>query len=83
MNTFIKAMPEVESRTQGQEQKKNPKPRPRTAFLRTDPFEAKDRNARGQGQEPRTLALVFSKKRKKSSKFFSGHLQFNWLTQNF
>ena len=28
---------------------KNLRPRPRTAFLRTDPLEAKNRNARGQG----------------------------------
>ena len=34
---------EVESRTQGS------RPRPRTAFPRTDPLEAKNRNARGQG----------------------------------
>ena len=46
--------------------KKNPWPRPRTAFPRTEPLEAKDRNARGQG--PRTQAQAFSKKR--SSKFF-------------
>ena len=66
-------LPEVESKTQGsrpnQEHKKNPRPRPRTAFPRTDPFEAKDRNARGQGQGPRTLAQVFSKK-KGLQKFF-------------
>ena len=37
-------------------------------LARTDPLEAKDRNARGQG--PITQAQVFSKK--KSSKFFSG-----------
>ena len=48
--------------------KKNP--RPRTAFPRTDTLEAKDRNARGQGQGPRTLAQVLSKKKKSSQKFF-------------
>ena len=37
------------------------KPRPRTAFPRTDTLEAKDRNARGQGQRPRTQAQVLSK----------------------
>ena len=42
--------------------KKNPRPRPRTAFPRTDTLEAKDRNARGQGQRPRTQAQVLSKK---------------------
>ena len=64
------------ARGQGQGHKKNPRPRlrPRTAFPRTDPLEAKDRNARGQGQGPRTQAQVFSKK-KKSSKFFSGDHQ--------
>ena len=56
------------ARGQGQGHKKNPRPRPRTAFSRTEPLEAKDRNARGQGQEPRTQAQVFSEK--KSSKNF-------------
>ena len=50
---------EVESRTQGSRPRpktqKNPKPR--TAFPRTDPLEAKDRNVRGQG--PRTRAQLF------------------------
>ena len=49
------------ARGQGQGHKKNP--RPRTAFPRTDTLEAKDRNARGQGQEPRTQAQVLSKKK--------------------
>ena len=49
---------EVESRTQGS----RPRPRPRTAFPRIDTLEAKDRNARGQGQGPRTQAQVLSKK---------------------
>ena len=62
---------------QGQGHKKNPRPRPRprTALPRTEPLEAKDRNARGQGQGPRTQAQVFSKK-KSLQKFFSGDLQF-------
>ena len=47
---------EVESKTQGS------RPRPRTALPRTDPLEAKDRNARGQGQGPRTETEVFSEK---------------------
>ena len=38
------------ARGQGPRHKKNPRPRPRTALPRTDPLEAKDRNARGQGQ---------------------------------
>ena len=56
---------EVESRTQGSRPRtqKNPRPRPRTDFPRTDTLEAKDRNARGQG--PRTQAQVLSKKKKK------------------
>ena len=53
--------------------KKNP--RPRTALWRTDPLEAKDRNARGQA--PRTQPKVFSKLKKKGlQKSFSGNLQF-------
>ena len=40
----------------------------------TDPLEAKDRNARGQGQRPRKQPEVFSKKR--FLKSFSGDLQF-------
>ena len=54
---------EDKSRGQGQGHKKNPRSRPRTAFPRTDPLEAKDRNARGQGQGPRTQAQAFSKKK--------------------
>ena len=49
-----------------------PRPRPRTAFPRTDTLEAKDRNARGQG--PRTQAQVLSKNQKKGlHKNFSGN----------
>ena len=58
------------ARGQGQGHKKNPRPRPRTAFPRTEPLEAKDRNARGQGQGPRTPAQVFSKKKKVFKNFF-------------
>ena len=53
-------MAEVESRTQdlrprqSQGHKKN---------LRPEPFEAKDKNAQGQGQGPRTQEQVFSKKK--------------------
>ena len=59
----------MESRTQCSRSRTPKNPRPRTAFPRTDPLEAKDRNARGQGQEPRTQAQVLSKKRS-SQKFF-------------
>ena len=62
------------ARGQGQGHKKSPRPRPRTAFPRTKPLEAKDRNARGQG--PRTEAQAFSPPKKRSSKIFSGDLQF-------
>ena len=63
--------------------KKNPRPRPRTALPRTDPHEAKDRNARGRRQVPRTQAegvlqkkdfkIFFrrsSQKKSASTKFF-------------
>ena len=58
------------ARGQGQGHKKNPRPRPRTAFLRTDALEAKDRNARSQGQGPRTQAQAFSEKKKVFKIFF-------------
>ena len=62
---YILLYAEVESRTQGSRPRpriqKNPRPRPRTALPKTDPLEAKDSNARGQG--PRTQAQVFSKKK--------------------
>ena len=51
------------SQGQGQGHKNNPRPRPRTAFPRTDPLEAKDRNARGQGPRTKdTAASVLKKK---------------------
>ena len=69
------------ARGQGQEhKKKNPRPRsrPRTAFPRTDPLEAKDRNA----WRPRTEVQMFSKQKRssrkifrRSQKFFSGEIQ--------
>ena len=62
---------EMESRTQGLKPRprtqKNPRPRPRTALLRTDPLEAKDRKARGQGHRRKCSP------RKRSSKFFFRH----------
>ena len=36
---------------------------------RTDPLEAKNRNARAQGQGPRTQAQVFSKNKRSSKKY--------------
>ena len=64
-----------EHKARGQGHQKNPRPRPRTAFSKTDPLEAKDRNARGQGQGSRTQPQVFSKKNEGLQKSFSGNLQ--------
>ena len=55
------------ARGQGQGHKKTPRPRLKTAFPSTDLLEAKDRNARGQGQGPRTQLQVFPPKKKKMS----------------
>ena len=72
------SLAELESRTQGS----RPRPRtqknlrPRTAFPRTEPLEAKYRNARGQGQGLRTQAQAFSEKKKVFKKILSGDLQF-------
>ena len=54
--------------------------RPRTGIL-----EAKDRNARGQGQRPRTQAQVLSKNKKKrsSQKFFRRSQNKNVFTKIF
>ena len=51
------------TRGQGPRTQKNPRPRPRTAFPRTEPLEAKDRIAQGQG--PRTPAQAIFQKKKK------------------
>ena len=59
------------ARGQSQGHKKNPRPRPRTAFPRTEPLEAKDRNARGQ--RPRTQAQAFSEE--KGKKVFKNFFQ--------
>ena len=70
---------EVESRTQGSRPRprtqKNPRPRPMTAFPRTDTLEAKDRNARGQGQGPRHKSKCSPEKKKGLHKNFSGDLK--------
>ena len=70
-------------KARGQEHKKNPRPRPRTAFPRTDNHEAKDRNARGQGQGPRTQAQVLYKKKRSSQNFFKRSPQKNVFQKNF
>ena len=59
--------------------KKKSEAKAKKAFPRTDPLEAKDRNARGQGQGPRTQAQVFSKKKI----FFSGDLKKKGLQKRF
>ena len=56
-------------KARGQGHKKNPRPRPRTAFPRTDTLEAKDRNARGQGQGHKRKCSP-KKKKRSSQKFF-------------
>ena len=69
----------MESRTQGSRPRPRTQknPRPRTAFPRTETLVAKERNARGQGQGPRTQAKVLSNKKKKEGhhKKFSSDLQ--------
>ena len=88
-----------DTRLEAKDTKKNPRPRPGTAFPRTDTLEAKDRNARGQG--PRTQAQVLSKNKKKkrlhknflsdlkkkkkrsSQKFFKRSPQKNVFLKNF
>ena len=72
---------------QGQAQGHKNNPRPMTALPRTDPLEAKDRNAPGQG--PRIQVQVFSKKnfvsgdlkKKGSSKKFL--LMLEWRSRGF
>ena len=64
------------ARGQGQGHKKNS--RPRTAFSRTDPLEAKNRNARGQGHR----CKVFSKTQKELQNIFLGDLQKKDLQEN-
>ena len=61
-----------QSQGQGHKKKSEAQVKARTVLPSTDPLEAKDRNARGQGQGPRTQAQLFSKK--KVLKFFSGDL---------
>ena len=69
----------MESRTRGS--------RPRTRTQKESEAKTKDRPSRSQGQEcsrPRAQAQVFSKKRKKgSSKIFSGVLQKKSFQKNF
>ena len=60
--------------------KKNPRPRPRTAFPRTDTLEAKDRIARGQGQGHKRKC---SPKKKSLHKNFSGDLEKKRSSQKF
>ena len=55
--------------------KKNPRPRPRTTLPRTDPLEAKDKNARGQGTKTQAQVLSTKKKEKGLQNNLSGDLQ--------
>ena len=48
---------------------------------RTEPLQAKDSNAQGQG--PRTQAQSVLQKKKGLQNFFSGDLPIYWRTQNF
>ena len=75
--------PEVESRTQGSRPRtqKKSEAKARTALLRTDPLEAKDKNARGQG--PRTQAQVLSKKKKVFKIFFRSITRKSRFPKNF
>ena len=50
----------------------------RTAFPRTEPLKAKDRNARGQGHRRKC-----SPKKKRSFKNFFQAISIHWRTQNF
>ena len=59
------------ARGQGQGHKKNPRPRSRTTFLRTNHLETKDRNARGQHQGHKRKCS----KKKVFKKNFLGDLQ--------
>ena len=68
----------LEAKVKAKDTKKNPRPRP--AFPRTELLEVKDRNARGQGQGPRTQAQLFSKK-KVFKKSFPGNLQFKGVAR--
>ena len=76
----------LEAKANAKDTKKNPRPRPRTAFPRTDPLEAKDRNARGQGHKRKcsTKKKVFTKifqaistKKRFPKKFSSAPQNFN------
>ena len=65
------------ARGQGQGHQKNPRPWPRTAQPRTDPLEARDRDARGQGNDQGQKSASALQKKKGLQKIFSGDLQIN------
>ena len=73
------------ARGQGQGHKKNPRlrPRPRTAFSRTDTLEAKDRKARGQGKDQGHKRKCSPKKKKGLHKNFLSDLQKKRSSQKF
>ena len=62
---------------------KKPNAKAKDSLSRTEPPKAKDRNARGQGQGPRTQAQVFYKEKKGLQKSFSGDLQFIGVSRIF
>ena len=81
-------------KARGQGHKKNPRPRPRTAFPRTDTLRAKYSNARGQDQghkrkcSPKKKGLHKNssgdlKKKKGLHKNFSSHLHKKSFPQSF
>ena len=57
-----------DTRLEAKDTKKNP--RPRTALPRIDPLEAKDWDARGQGQGHRRKFSTNKNKKRSSNKFF-------------
>ena len=73
-DTRLEAKAKDTKKIRGQDHKKKSEAKAKKTLPRTDPLEAKDRNARSQGQGPRTLAHAFSKK-KVFKIFFSGDLQ--------
>ena len=68
-------------KARGQGHKKNPRPKSRTAFPRTDTLEAKDRNARGQGHKRKSSPK--KKKKKGLHKNFSSDLHKKTFSKKF
>ena len=79
---FIRGRVE-DTRLEAKDTKKSEAKAKDSAFPRTGTLEVKDRNARGQGQGPRTQAQVLSKEKKRSSQNFSGDFQKKRSSQKF